>query len=215
MDKIKNNIIAGLMIVIAVLIMFRGCGKSEPCPAVGVIVERDTILMPVEVEVPVPVNVYKTNWRDVNIYRDILKDVDTSNIINGFLNGITLDTLIERLGETNVLAMVDDYNTKKFYSDTILKEGDFKAVINDSIYQNKIVYREFLMQNLREDRIITIDNSRRRLLLGGGMQFSEQGYFDVKPSVAFMNKRGSLLNYSYGVLNKTHEAGVMFTIKIK
>ena len=111
--------------------------------------------------------------------------------------------------------MLDDYNSKAVYSDTISKEGDFLAIINDTIYQNRITGRQFFMQNLREDRVITIDNSRRRLLVGGSLMMSKNNYFDISPSIGFMNKRGTLIGYSYGVINKTHQVEIKATIKIK
>ncbi len=214
MDKLKNKIIAVLFGVIVILIMFRGCGDgSDPCPEVGTLVERDFVPYEVEVEVPVHDTIIRTNW--VNRYNTLYEAVDSSNIINRYLDGISIDSLILRFGEERLLAMLDDYNSKAVYSDTISKEGDFLAIINDTIYQNRITGRQFFMQNLREDRVITIDNSRRRLLVGGSLMMSKNNYFDISPSIGFMNKRGTLIGYSYGVINKTHQVEIKATIKIK
>lgn len=211
---IRNKIIIALSAIVAILIMFRGCGKSEPCPKVGVIVERDSIPYEVEVEVPVPVTVVTTNWLDRSIYDTLYREVDSSGIFEKYIDTISLETIAGIIGEARVLEMLEDYNSKVYYSDTITKDGDFVAIINDTIHKNRIHDRSFFLQNLREDRVITIDNSRRRLLVGGALT-ANGSYFDISPSVGFMNKRGSLIDYSYGVINKTHQVGIRTTIKIK
>lgn len=52
-------------------------------------------------------------------------------------------------------AILNDYFSKIFYSDTIQKDSSFLAIINDTVSRNQIIHRQFFFQNLKETTIQT------------------------------------------------------------
>ena len=110
----------------------------------------------------------------------------------------------------DTVEVVRDYLSKYYYSDTI-KGQDAEIVINDTIFKNKISYRQVAVKNLRETKLIDI--KKRKLYLGlklGG----NTNQFTALPSVMYQNRKEHIYTYSYDVVNENHLIGTYFKIKL-
>jgi hypothetical protein len=79
----------------------------------------------------------------------------------------------------DTLAILADYHRASYYSDTITLDGNFLAIIRDSVNFNRITWRGFDHQNLRPQvihsmRITTAEGSLRRFALGPGLVFGSE-----------------------------------------
>ncbi len=128
-----KNLTPYLLIVgLVILFMVRECRSPVNDPPLSdttyltKVIPGDSILFEIERFYPAPYPVYK----DTGSTKWLEKDIDT-------------------------LAILQDYFCHYYYSDTIQKDSSFLAIINDSVSENRIVYRQFLLQNLRETSINT------------------------------------------------------------
>jgi hypothetical protein len=214
-DK-KNIIIITLFSIIVIQFLVKGCGNSNNDNiSVDTIVPPDTSFTEASINNTPSINtIIPNNWFSNITHESIDNLVDTSKIINNYLATLTIDSLVKKIGEKRLLLVFDDYFATKYYSDTIIVENDYEAIILDSVSTNRITNRRFFMKNLRGDRVITIDNRTRKLLIGGFVG-DKLDRFEFGGSVAYMNKRNQILQYQYGILNETHRFTFMTTLSFR
>src|SRR5688572_1166465 len=94
--------------------------------------------------------------------------------------------------DIDTYAILQSYFSKLFYSDTIVEDSNFIAVISDSVFMNRITWRGFQLQNLRQTAVIITNQlenpARFKLFLGGSLNVGV-GKFGAGPSVAILTKR--------------------------
>ena len=211
-SKTKNYIIAGLFVTCIVLFLTRGCGNSNGDVDVEVLTPADTSFTQADIPTTTdPDTIYRDKWYQKLVPEYIDANVDTNGIIAGYLDTISVNDIIDKIGEERLIRIFDDYFAVKYYSDTIKGENDYEAIINDSITMNKIKHRTFLLKNLREDRLIT-QNNRTRKVLGGAFIGDKSDRFDFGGALGYMDKKNRLFQYSYGILGETHRFTFMGTI---
>ena len=198
MDREKSILyllIAGLLIFI---FLFKGC--ERPVSEYNIIesteVIRDTIIETRTFEVTKDSFIYET------IHVPVPQD------------GVIVDTM----------AILQDYFNKLVYNDTITDDSTYTAIIRDTISQNRIQHRDFVL-NITQPTIInttinktvidTCPDPRSKLFLGlrvGG----NQNQAGVGPSVLFIPKNEhATLGYDYDLVNKTHNISVHKKLSFK
>lgn len=199
-----------------ILYLTRGCGdKNNGNVTIDVIKPADSTHVEHIREKPLePITIVKTDWKTkIDTFYDKAK-IDTSALFNEYLKGISVDSLVGMIGERRLLAVYSDYFYVKYYSDTIIGENDYEAIINDSVTMNRITDRKFYLKNLREDRVVTIDPTKRKLLVGGFVG-DKMDAFNIGGSIGYMDKKNNMFQYQYGFLDQSHRIGFMTTITFK
>jgi 2-polyprenyl-6-methoxyphenol hydroxylase-like FAD-dependent oxidoreductase len=89
-------------------------------------------------------------------------------------------------------AIIADYFRIRYYADTIFQDGNFRAVIKDSINYNRIVARAFEFQNLKPTTIYTTqlthsDLNKPAWMLGADGIFDSQRIY-LGPSVMYRSR---------------------------
>lgn len=208
----KRNIIIIVLSIIVVILMTTKCNKTNNT-SVDVIKPADSTFIEATIDnTPDVDSTIEPNYSIILTKEYIDNIVDTQNIINSFINDISIDSLVSMIGEKRLLSVFDDYFSIKYYSDTIIGDNEYEAIINDSISTNRIINRRFFLKNLREDRVITIDNRNRKLLVGGFVG-DKIDIFEFGATAAYMDKKDNVFQYQYGILNETHRISYLKTIR--
>jgi hypothetical protein len=105
---------------------------------------------------------------------------------------VYIDSLVYLEGDIDTAAILADYFRKYYYSDTIYRDGNFMAVVRDSVSNNRIVYRAFDFQNLRPTAIYTTNIRHQEYNIppfGIGVEgiFNSQRFY-VGPAVYYMTR---------------------------
>lgn len=101
-----------------------------------------------------------------------------------------------------------EHFAKVFSSDTIRKEGSALIIINDSVSQNMIYWRNVLLQNTRPTAINTtitpVQQGNRRSLLVGAFISGRPGDIGAGPALLYLARNQNALGYSYDLLRNQH-----------
>lgn len=119
-----------------------------------------------------------------------------SNNVPGYI-----DSSVYFYYDIDTPAIIAEYFKGKYYIDTIYSEGNILAVIRDSVNLNRILWRNFELQNLREKAIYTTqithsEGNIRQLALGGAAIFDSKRVY-VGPTIILRDKNRN--NFSVGV----------------
>lgn len=194
------GVIAVLLIII---FLQRECSRCPKCPEQKV--THDTIKVPGD-KIPVLVTHY------VPVPDTIYKDTGSTKWIPSKIDS---------------LAVVLDYYSKPFYRDSIWyidSKGDTSClvILKEILFKNKIFDREVYVQNIRpqiiERTIITpAAKLKNKFFVGGSIGASPQTT-DHSPQIninaLWQTKKDHIYYYSYGVLDKSHNLGTYWKIKI-
>lgn len=102
----------------------------------------------------------------------------------------------DRPVDTN--AILADYFARYFYSDTITDDTSFLAIVLDTVSQNRIISRRFLMQNLRPVAVInnypqkTEAKSRRLVYAGMEISGNTENLFSFGPAFGYKDRKDHL-----------------------
>lgn len=112
-----------------------------------------------------------------------------------------VDSSIYYYFDIDTPAIIAEYFKGKYYVDTIFSEGNILAIIRDSVNLNRILWRNFELQNLREKAIYTThithsEGNIRQFSIGGAAIFDSKRVY-VGPMMIFRDKH--MNNYSVGV----------------
>lgn len=105
---------------------------------------------------------------------------------------VYVDSIVFLPGQNDTASILEEYFKSKYYTDTIREEGNFLAVVKDSVNFNRIVYRAFDFQNLKTTAIYTTTITHQQCNippLGLGLEGiinSERLY--VGPAVYYLTK---------------------------
>lgn len=152
---IKTTMIAALTGLVIVLILFRGCSSpfqiQAPSDSIDVLKVYDSIERVIKSKIPPPDTIVQ------------IKEVEVLKWIPG---ATVVDTVIIE-GETvfvyndepiDTAAILNHYLTQSVtYTDTI-RDSSLQAIIQDQIFRNRIVEREFRYKLLQPTKIKYIDN---------------------------------------------------------
>jgi hypothetical protein len=177
--------IAALSGIILILLLDRSCNSSpdDDTQTVTTVTRIKGDPYPVQVPVRVP-EPYQVEIPQVV---HVPADADTAEIIRSFYSRMA-------------------------YSDTLKNDTSMLAVVNDTVYNNRITSREFIFQNRRETAIITqttVQHKQKEAFLkvypGIMAQISPQwNGFGIGPSATATLRPGALLAYAYDVRNNAH-----------
>lgn len=119
-------------------------------------------------------------------------------------------------GRIDTIKIIEEFFTKKFFSDTIREDSNFIAVINDTVYGNDIISRKFFHQNLRQTAVIInnqlLNPNRLKVYLGG---FISGPTFGAGGSLHLVTKKDLMFSYGYKFTDQSHQAGVGFKLRIR
>jgi hypothetical protein len=136
------------------------------------------------------------------------------NIINKITDTIFKDTG----GIVDSLEIFKRFFTMYYRSDTII-QNECSVIIQDTITQNKIIYENILIKNMREKSIITnttnINTLKRKFLVGGFTTITPGENLGIGPMVAIQVKKDHVYLYGYDIINQTHNIGAVFKINFK
>lgn len=168
-------------VLLIIIIVMRECNSKHKCKPEYI---TETILKPSD-------TVYTTISRVVPklVYRDT----------GSFKIAHSIDTV----------KVIKEHLTKNYYSDTI-KGQDAEIVINDTLFRNKIAFRQVAVKNLRETKLLDV---RKRALYLGASMGGNSNSFTALPQISYQNRKGSIFTYQYDIANKSHLIG--YQIKIK
>lgn len=141
----------------------------------------------------------------VNNFDTIYKPKYVSKTVDRFIH----DTIIANVDTASILR---DYFAKYYYSDTI-NDSLYKIVINDTLSQNKISFRnvniEFIERSFKEKTIIRTTPIKNKLYVYGGVFINTN--FNIDSHITFNFKRHSF-SPGYDISNKKFKFGYSYLI---
>lgn len=185
----NKSIAIFVLVIISAILLFRTCRK-EPINGVDEI-RIDTVF------------VGDTN----TIY--LTKYLTNREVVEIAITDTVRDTI-------RIKQVVTDYYSKFRYVDSI-KDKDVVVRITDLISENRILERNYSVQNLRQSVFVTTTipyQPRNKVFLGGGVTLSGEkiGY---KANVFWMNKNDQLFGLGYNPPEGSVEFTAAFKIKLK
>lgn len=189
--KSKHGIYLPIIAVLIIIIFFlRECSGSK-CQDPDVIVETRTVIVPGD-SIPYEVKVEIPVPYKVEVVREIPSNVDT-------------------------LAILQDYFSSYFYTDTITDDTSITVVIYDRISQNKIVERFATFQNLREKKVVInkIINKKRVKIYAGLSIGGNSNTMNFGPSGLLQTKKDHIYGYHYDLSQKTHNFSLYFKLNLR
>jgi hypothetical protein len=118
-------------------------------------------------------------------------------------------------------AVVADYFTKVAYSQTI-EDTNLRAYITDTLFNNRIVARNFSYQLLKPEKITTITNTitvtekpRAKVFAGFGVGASTQGFAHFGPQITYLSKKDNMYHISANAINPSIILGMGWKIKLR
>jgi hypothetical protein len=178
--KLKDMIIAGLVIFIGVYILFFTPDPEPQEPIITTVTEIDTV------------------------FTEVLKEVP--KYVPKYIDRVVRDT-VEMPLDVDTLAIIEDYFARYIYSDTLKVDSLGFGYITDTVTENKIVERsvvwDYRIPSIRETITTTIQLPPKRKrefyigLMAGGTQ-TDFSYFG--PSIGFKTKSSKMLTATYGVV---------------
>ena len=164
----KTILILSLIAVVIALILFRGCDKKQPS-SVDVKLIYDSIEQSIISKLPPPDTITVIEKKTVTRWIPGAKVTDTI-----YTNGGTV--YVYNDAPIDTAAILSHYLTEAVtYTDTI-RDSSLQAVIQDTIFRNKIVGRGFNYKILRPLSEVTNNYDRFQLIAsfqaGGGMSYT-------------------------------------------
>ena len=164
----KTILITSLIAVVIALILFRGCDKKQPS-SVDVKLIYDSIEQSIISKLPPPDTITVIEKKTVTRWIPGAKVTDTI-----YTNGGTV--YVYNDAPIDTAAILSHYLTEAVtYTDTI-RDSSLQAVIQDTIFRNKIVGRGFNYKILRPLSEVTNNYDRFQLIAsfqaGGGMSYT-------------------------------------------
>jgi hypothetical protein len=168
----KTIMIAALIAVVAALILLQKCGSRDTSKGIDIELVYDSLERVIVSKLPPPDTIIKINERTVTRWlpsatvRDTIY-VDGSTVY--VFNDVPIDTA----------AILTHYLTQAVtYTDTV-EDSSLQAVIQDTIFRNKIVGRGFTYKWKQPTQIKYIDNRDKFQLIaslqaGAGFSYSNQ-----------------------------------------
>jgi hypothetical protein len=110
---------------------------------------------------------------------------------------VYVDSIIYLPANIDTAVILAEYFQRLYYVDTIYREGNFMAVVKDSVSNNRIVYRAFDFQNLRPTAIYTTNIRHQEYNVppfGLGVEgiFNSQRFY-IGPAVYYMTKNQQVI----------------------
>ena len=102
--------------------------------------------------------------------------------------------------------ILSDYFSKYYYQDTVLNDSDGIVIINDTITQNKILFRNpqisIYPRLIKQTTILNqVPQLRAKIFLGLGLGRNMK-QFSLSPSLMFISKKQTAYSISYDLLNQ-------------
>jgi hypothetical protein len=121
-------------------------------------------------------------------------------------------------GKIDTAEVFKYFYAKYFYIDSIWSnDSSILAIIQDSIYQNRIISRKPYLQNLRKTAIInnytTEQEQARKFYVGPVFGLGFDRRFAAGLSLMYISKSERPFTYSYDAVNKMHLGSVYFKLK--
>lgn len=140
---------------------------------------------------------------------------DTQLVVYRYVPKVKTETFVQTNTVIDTVYIIKDYNTKRFYSENI-DTVDCSLTIDDTIFNNSIIYRNISLSNKRETIINTtiqnIDTKRNKGYIGvnSGVINNEFGY---GIGIGLQDKRDNI--YSADVINSKNGMSVTGSVKLK
>ena len=192
----KIILIAALIGLVIALILFRGCGRLNPTPnRVDVQLIYDSLERVIKSKIPPPDTITVIEKKTVTRWIPGAKVTDTI-----YTNGGTV--YVYNDAPIDTAAILSHYLTEAVtYTDTI-RDSSLQAVIQDTIFRNKIVGRGFTYKILRPLSEVTNNYDRFQLIAsfqaGGGIGYDntpQSIYMGVDLGLKF--KSGTYFSIGY------------------
>lgn len=178
-EKIKNTVITILVVIIILLSKCNGEGNLNIQNNPKVITETETIID----TVTIVKNTYIPKW-ETKIIRDTIE--------------------IEKVLEVDTLLILREYFDKYVYLDTIKIDTIGFMTIEDTIYQNRVLYRKPMVNITIPTQTITLlqNNNEIEYYAGLGVRTTMDKYTWMGLEGAIKTKKGNLFLLGLGTDNQ-------------
>jgi hypothetical protein len=193
MGKTHNTILLFVGLLVLSIIFFVGrCsnGANSSKENRKVYVETahyDTIFVPAEISKT------RTKWLENKIYEKIHTQIN--------LTEQQIDSILKAVSPTRLISIAEDYYSKRFYSDT-LKDSTYMALIEDSVYQNKLQHRNIKITTHQKTIIET--KPQKGFMYVNGLVGGNLNSFDLGLGVGFVTKNGVVIGYTHNLIDKSN-----------
>ena len=218
-----------IMALMVYILYLRECTPEpkpcDPCPTF------DTTAFMESIQVDYQDTTYKPNIDSTAIVQDSVPDpveiikevpvwkwheVDSSMV---FLNYLMLNYEVDSSKLNEILAMLEDYNTKKYSNDTILHDTNGLIVIHDILFQNDYFSRRVEKRLTPQFTVVTKtifvpEEKHNQVYLGIGAGRSLH-QFGLTGNVMLITKKGHPYQVSYDFINKDVYITAYFLLKFK
>jgi len=153
----------------------------------------------------------------------VITETDTTRIT--FIDTIQfIDTVVHKLYiKINTPVVINDSTNEYLndFSDSLLT-GSVWTSVNGKLLDQKINYTPRFPQYIIQTDTVIINTNQTTIRqpssfsLNVGLEVGgNTDKFNFSPMLGLTSKRGTSYSYRYGVLNKTHNIGIMYNFKIK
>lgn len=186
-----------IAILVGIIFLLSQCNKTECSDDIEkvIVTHTDTIQGDTvfrAIETIKPVYIY----RDTGSIRNKLVNVDTS-------------------------AILIDFFSQYFYSDTITDDSTFIAVINDTVTENRIYSRELYVKNIKPTTIVpnlVIEEKPKknmRLYVGGTIGSTSTNFYAITGNIGLRARNDNYYMASYNFIGQSPNVGITMMWPVK
>jgi len=159
--------------------------------------------------------------------------IETDTIYKTKIDTVKFIETVERIVEVEILKPIkieveddvwDELNINEYnnaYSDSLI-EGNIYTKVDGSLLDQKLVYiPKFPQYILQVDTVIvstvstTVQTLKPPFTFDFGAEVGgNREKFNFSPRIGFTSRKGFSYSYRYGILDKTHNVGIMFKFKL-
>jgi hypothetical protein len=209
-----------LLNIILLMFLLRCCSLlNAPCENIREVVRIDTVRVPENKVVPVVAHSNPKPKR-VSFPRK-------AGVVNLPVSADdSVDVRVSGSGRSSASTVFNCTTDTAYYADTIRKPDSFVAVVNDTLYDNRLQGRSIVFKNLSPTVVTTIERTvqakeRIRLYVGAfaGVQIDYRtravSNWTIGPELMLTIPQGAALHYGFDAKNNGHNIGLLYKIKLK
>jgi hypothetical protein len=161
---------------------------------------------------------FKTVKKDADVVYEVIKETIPGDSVPYPVKEYVPVVQWERINDTIIVnspidtqSILNHYFAVRYYSDTI-SDTSMLVIINDTVTQNMIAYRNVLMQNKRPIMIETTEiyNCKPKWFIGADVMLSDKTGVGIQ---ALRVNNNHAWNIGYDLVNKGITAGYYFRFK--
>ena len=193
LEKLSKNVMLLVVPILMFMIFFIGkCSGDKTINKGTRTVYIDTAVYDTAY-VPKLLSTTNTNWITNRTYENIPVVLD--------LTQSQIDSIVRAISPTKLIEIASSYYSKNYYSDT-LRDSSYLAIIQDSIYENKIQKRNIKINTYQ--KTIIEQKPQKGFLYVNGLVGGNLNSFDIGLGAGFVTKKGTMFGYTYNFIDKSN-----------